>query len=151
MENYLKIMQAQEKDFESKIAGDFFAEVEKEIEKELIDSTNRKDKFCIAIRDIIINEKAYRNPRLTRDSLTKQMGINKDLFVKIFFERFGMQFRTFINRLRLKESIVLLEQSDLSIEEISDKTGFGTLRTFQRRFRDMYNMSPKDYRKMKQR
>ncbi|MFC4672571.1 helix-turn-helix domain-containing protein [Dysgonomonas termitidis] len=53
-------------------------------------------------------------------------------------------------RLRLKESVILLEQSDLTIEEIAEKVGFGTVRTFQRQFMAMYNTSPTDYRKIKQ-
>jgi AraC-like DNA-binding protein len=40
----------------------------------------------------------------------------------------------------------MLEGSDVSIAEISEKVGFGTPRTFQRQFTAKYNISPKDYR-----
>lgn len=110
----------------------------------------RKDQLCIAIRDIILKEKAYRNPSISRDSLIERLGTNKDLFVEAFQYCFGMSFPEFINGLRLKDAITLLEQSDLSIEAISEKVGFGTVRTFQRQFQTKYDMSPKDYRKLVQ-
>jgi len=59
---------------------------------------------------------------------------------------FKVTFSDYVNFLRLKDAVQLLEQSDLSIEEISDITGFGTVRTFRRQFNDKYNMAPKDYR-----
>jgi transcriptional regulator GlxA family with amidase domain len=57
-----------------------------------------------------------------------------------------MSFSEYINTLRLKDAVILLQQSDLSIESISEETGFGTVRTFQRQFQTRYGMSPKDYR-----
>jgi AraC-like DNA-binding protein len=107
----------------------------------------RKDQLCIAIRNIILEEKAYRNPSTNRDILIKHLGTNKDLFVDAFQYCFGMSFSECINDLRLKDTILLLEQSDLPIETISEKVGFGTVRTLQRQFRIKYNMSPKNYRK----
>ena len=50
--------------------------------------------------------------------------------------------------LRLNESLVLLEESDLSMEEISEKVGYGTLRSFQRQFQAKYDIPPKEYRKV---
>jgi AraC-like DNA-binding protein len=108
---------------------------------------SRMDKLCNAIRDLILKDKAYRNPALTRDLLIDQLGTNRELFIEAFAYCFGMSFPEYINSLRLKDAVTLLQQSDLSIEAISEKTGFGTLRTFQRQFLRKYNLSPKDFRK----
>lgn len=132
------------------IIDQMFSEIEKDIENDLSFSTNKKDDFCIAIRQIFIHEKAYRDSALTREILMKRLDIGKDVFIQRFQYCFDMSFRECINRLRLKESIILLEQSDLPIEKIAEKVGFGTVRTFQRQFQIKYNMSPKEYRKNKQ-
>jgi AraC-type DNA-binding domain-containing proteins len=79
--------------------------------------------------------------------MIERIGTNKELFVDAFQYCFGLSFPEYINFLRLKDAITLLEESDLSIEEISERVGFGTVRTFQRQFQAKYNMSPKDYRK----
>jgi AraC-like DNA-binding protein len=109
---------------------------------------SRHDKLCLAISDLLLKDRIYRNPTLTRDNLVERLGTNKDLFIDAFQHCFDMSFPDCINKLRLEDSVILLEQSDLSMEEISGKVGFGTDRTFRRRFQGKYNMSPKDYRKL---
>lgn len=128
----------QDKDFLNKISAD---------EKDDFCPEKRKDQLCVAIRNIILIEKNYRNPKTNRNYFIERLGTNKDLFVEVFQHCFGMSFTECINNLRLKDSILLLERSDLSIEAISEKVGFGTVRTFQRQFQAKYNMSPKNYRK----
>ncbi len=106
----------------------------------------RKDRLCIAIRDLLLKDKAYRNPVLTRDYMVDHLGTSKELFSDAFQYCFGMPFNDYINSLRLKDAVRLLEQSDLPVQAISEKVGFGTIRTFQRQFQARYNMSPMDYR-----
>lgn len=141
----IKELQIQYEKFEAEILN------KQEIHLEESDDLNpekRKDQLCIAIRDVLLKEKDYRNPTLTRDNLIERLGTNKELFIEAFQYCFGMSFPEYINVLRLKDAITLLEKSDLSIEEISDKVGYGTIRTFQRQFQNKYSMSPKNYRKI---
>ncbi|MEA5129222.1 MAG: helix-turn-helix domain-containing protein [Proteiniphilum sp.] len=107
----------------------------------------RKEQLCMDIRDMLLKEKAYHDPGITRDRLIARLGTHKDLFIEAFQQCFGMSFTEYVNFLRLKEAITLLERSELPIEEISEKVGFGSVRTLQRQFQVKYNMSPKDYRK----
>ena len=109
---------------------------------------SRMDKLCIAIRDALLKNKIYRNSALTRDMLVERLGTNRELFVKAFQYCFAISFTDYINNLRLKDAVTLLEQSDLSVEEISEKIGFGTVRTFQRQFLAKHNLTPQNYRKM---
>lgn len=108
---------------------------------------SRKNQLCVAIRNALLKEKAYRDPLITRDSMVERLITNKELFTDAFQHCFNVSFSEYINLLRLKDVIILLEESDLSIEQISEKVGFGTVRTFQRQFQSKYNMSPKEYRK----
>ena len=110
----------------------------------------RYDRLCIQLRNLMLTDKIYLDSLLTRDSLAEQLDVNKDLFSDVFRSCFGMTFNEYINLQRLKEAIVLLEQSEFTIEKISQKTGFGTVRTFERQFQNKYNMSPKSYRKASQ-
>jgi len=109
---------------------------------------SRRDKLCIAIRDLILKDKIYRNPEITRDHAVNRLGTNKNLFIDAFQFCFGTSFTEYINMMRLKESVTLLEQSDLLMEEISEKAGFGSVRTFYRQFQNKYNISPRSYRKL---
>jgi AraC-like DNA-binding protein len=109
---------------------------------------SRRDKLCLAIRDLLLKDKIYRNPTLNRDIMVERLGTNKNLFIEAFQHCFNMPLADYINELRLNDAITLLEQSDLSIEELSEKAGFGSDRTFRRQFQDKYNMSPQNYRKL---
>ncbi len=110
----------------------------------------RKDRLCIAIRDLMLREKVYRDKHVTRDQVVERLGTNKMLFTDAFQYCFNMSFSEYINSLRLKEAVQLLEDPAILIDTISERTGFGTVRTFQRQFRAQYNMSPKEYRNMMQ-
>ena len=109
---------------------------------------SRLDKLCLAIRDLILKDKIYRNPAITQELVIESLGTNRRTFSETFEYCFKMQFKDYISFLRTKDAIILLQQSDLSIEEIADTVGFGTVRTFQRQFNAKYNMSPKEYRKI---
>ncbi len=109
---------------------------------------NRKDKLCIQIRELILRDKLYLDPAITRDDVIARLGTYKNLFVDAFQECFGMSFNDYITTLRLKDALSLLVKTDLSIEEISLQSGFGTARTLRRQFNDKYGMSPADYRRL---
>jgi AraC-like DNA-binding protein len=107
---------------------------------------SRKDKLYLALRDLLLKEKVYRQYTLSRDGLAERLYINRHNLDDAFQHCFGMHYAEYINELRLRDAVAMLEQSDLSVLEISEKAGFGTLRTFQRQFTAQYNMSPKNYR-----
>jgi len=124
---------------------------EEQINESLTDSHDlcietRMDKLCIDIRDLLFKDKYYRDSGISRDSMIEKLGTNKRAFSEAFERCFKMQFKDYVIFLRLKDAVLLLEQSDLSIEEISFKVGFGTARSFRNQFNEKYNMTPKDYR-----
>jgi AraC-like DNA-binding protein len=54
----------------------------------------------------------------------------------------------FITYLRLDEAKRLLDNSDLTIENIAYECGFNTYSTFYRQFCERYRISPTAYRKI---
>ncbi len=61
----------------------------------------------------------------------------------------GMSFRENIQRQRLKKACELLENSQLSIEEIGARSGYPSPNNFRRIFENHYHMTPKEYRNKK--
>ena len=109
---------------------------------------SRRDKLCITIRDLILKDKIYREPSINRDYMLDKLGVSRAIFDDAVQHCFEMSFPEYINHLRMKDALKLLEESDLSIEIIAENVGYGSVRTFQRQFQNKYNMSPKDYRKL---
>src|SRR5262249_49539601 len=63
-----------------------------------------------------------------------------------FVEQTGTTPASWVLRARIHRAQELLVDSNLSIEEISARVGFGSASTFRERFRDAVGTSPSGYR-----
>lgn len=79
--------------------------------------------------------------------LEEELHLSKYYISHLFGDKLGIRFNDYINSLRISESCRLLRMSDMSITDISDASGFGTLRTFNRAFIKQMGMSPSEYKK----
>jgi len=109
-------------------------------------SDARYNQLCENLRNLILIDKVYLTTTLTRDELAKQLGINIKLLSSLFLSCFGTSYHETIHSLRLNDAVILLQQTNDTILTISEKTGFGTIRSFQRQFQNKYKMSPVEYR-----
>ncbi|GHT65620.1 hypothetical protein AGMMS50239_25800 [Bacteroidia bacterium] len=66
---------------------------------------SRKDKFCLKLRDLLLKEKIYRDDKLSRDSLTERLAINRYDLEDAFKFCFGMSYSECINELRLNDAV----------------------------------------------
>lgn len=69
-------------------------------------------------------------------------GYSPHYLSRIFSEAVGMDFRRFINRLRLDHACMLLNETDLPISAIAEESGFGSIRTFNRAYAEVYHDVP---------
>ena len=84
---------------------------------------------------------------ISLDIVSESLGISKSHISHIFSDKIHMNFRDYINSLRLSSALPLLLEGKMSITEISDAAGFETIRTFNRAFKKKYGVSPMQYRK----
>lgn len=83
------------------------------------------------------------------DDISKELHISRSHISHIFSKRLNINFCDYINSLRLSDAVAMLESERYSVTEISDKSGFSTIRTFNRAFYKKYNTTPSEYRKIK--
>lgn len=69
-------------------------------------------------------------------------------FCRYFKRRTGKSFFTFLNEIRIGYSCRLLIERDLCINEICYESGFNSVSHFNRQFRDITNVTPKNYRSL---
>ncbi len=79
--------------------------------------------------------------------LEEELHLSKYYISHLFGDKLGIRFNDYINSLRISEACRLLRTTDMSITEISDASGFGTLRTFNRSFIKQMGTSPSEYRR----
>ena len=74
--------------------------------------------------------------------LARVSGVSAAHFARSFREAFGLPPHRYLLTRRIERATALLRESDLSITEIAFHTGWGSLGTFGRIFRDITGESP---------
>lgn len=87
---------------------------------------------------------------ISLDTVSKNLGISKSHISHIFSNKIRMNFRSYINSLRLSYAVKLIMEEESNMTKIAEKSGFETIRTFNRAFRKKYGISPLEYRKQKE-
>lgn len=99
------------------------------------------------IVDYIKTSKCYLSANCGRETIKDALGVSEQILSKSVPLVTGMTFVNYINRLRLDYAIDLLENHpEVNINKISTMCGFGTLRQFQRVFKQHYELTPSAYR-----
>jgi transcriptional regulator GlxA family with amidase domain len=74
------------------------------------------------------------------------MGLNVDQISTRVQAATGQSFRQWLNHCRLQTATRLLEDTDIEIARIAEKTGFATVQHFSRVFSNLNGLSPRKYR-----
>ncbi|MBR6627774.1 MAG: helix-turn-helix domain-containing protein [Lachnospiraceae bacterium] len=94
---------------------------------------------------IHINENCDRP--LSLDSIANLFGFSIYYFSRVFKLATGYNFTEYLTIQRVKKAQTLLAESDLNITEIAFQSGFKSISSFNRAFRQIRGCSPSDYRK----
>lgn len=76
-----------------------------------------------------------------------RLGMNKFNFCRLFKQRFGQGFISYLNNIRVKNASELLKNPSLNITEIAYVVGYKSLSQFERTFKKTYGIPPREYRK----
>ncbi len=87
------------------------------------------------------------NRELTLDDIADSLHLSKYHISHLLNKKLGISFTGYINLLRINNSCDLLSKTNKSIASISEEVGFGSIRSFNRVFSQIMNMTPCDYRK----
>lgn len=83
---------------------------------------------------------------LNLESTAQALGISRIHLSHIFSQQLRINFRQYINALRIDRACFLLRDPAYSVSQIADLCGYGNPRTFHRAFLAQCQMPPKQYR-----
>lgn len=83
---------------------------------------------------------------ISLESVAKFTGFSKYYFSRTFKDFFGISFSAYLTVKRVNAAANLLTRSNQSIREIAMSSGFGSVATFNRIFREQKNCTPSQYR-----
>lgn len=85
--------------------------------------------------------------RISVEQATRLVHMSQAQFMKVFKRVTGMTFVAHVTRVRITHALRLLRESDMTIAEIAARTGFPDQSYFDRRFKQAFGKSPRQYRK----
>lgn len=91
--------------------------------------------------------KSYSDPAFSVDKLSKEAGISASKIPGILKSQFGMNFKQYLNSIRINEAKRLLKETDNQIVNIAYTVGYNNIPHFNRTFKQLEGVSPKEYRK----
>ena len=89
--------------------------------------------------------------QLSVENLSKHVGMSRGTLYSKVLEMSGQTPIEFIRSIKLEKAAVLLENSDLSVSQISYMTGFTAPNYFAKSFKAKFNMLPTEYKLKKRR
>ena len=78
-------------------------------------------------------------------------GLSPSAFSRFFHRRAGKTFESYVNEVRVGHACRLLDERDASVTEVAFQVGFNNLSNFNRRFRQVTGLTPRDYRTLRTR
>lgn len=93
-------------------------------------------------------ESRYTDPQLTVEALARAQGLHRSRFSRVFRNETGMSPKEYMQRLRLRKALMLLQDPDLTVSEIAHACGFADPAYFSRLIRTTTGLSPKRLREM---
>jgi len=91
----------------------------------------------------------YKHPDLRITTVSESIGTNRTYISRLINDEFNMNFNEFVNQYRIKEAKQLLcckEHNSYTMEHIAEKSGFGSVASFSRVFKDVEGITPGKYR-----
>lgn len=106
------------------------------------DSVKEDNLIYDAVSYVAMN---YRNP-ISLEQMALDLGVSKYVLSRMFSKTFHCNFCRYVNKVRLNYAVSYLENSNISITELSLDCGFESQRTFNRVFKEEYKITPREYR-----
>ncbi|WFR55747.1 AraC family transcriptional regulator [Anaerocolumna sp. AGMB13025] len=121
---------------------ELFLQIAKDMENK------KKDRLNQVIADInLLIEKEYKNPLLSIEMLAEEVGMSAAYICRIYKQYTGNTINETLLEKRMEHARVLLVESALSVNEISEKVGFTGSSYFYRVFKKVNGVTPNEYRR----
>jgi len=102
--------------------------------------------FMARMEEAVLFLRAHFDQPLTAPSLASRFGFSTSHFTSLFLQHTGHSPIDYLIRVRISRACALLDLTDLSIQEIAARTGYGDPYYFSRIFKKVTGLSPKSYR-----
>jgi len=110
------------------------------IEKETVGSED------LVYKSVEYVEKNFRE-KISLEKMAYDLGVGKYMLSRLFSKTFHCNFAGYVNGIRLKYALSMLDGTSKAITDICYECGFESQRTFNRVFKERYRVTPREYRR----
>lgn len=106
------------------------------------------ERWKILVGDLMTEQKLYEDPLLTINMIADRLGTHSKKISQVINQGFGMNFNDFINSYRIEAVIAKIDAGETSFQTIigiAYDAGFNSKSTFNRSFKRLKSMTPKEY------
>lgn len=98
------------------------------------------------LREIITYVTEHYTEKLSLEEVANQVGFSREYFCRFFKQHMGITFLRYLNEVRISHAGRLLTSTDMSISEVMTESGFTNQTIFNRLFKEIYGMTPRQAR-----
>ncbi len=111
--------------------------------------TSWNNKGSLSIEEILkyINNNFSRND-MSLCSLSTKFKVSEPYISDFFKVKTGENFYPYLEKMRIKEAVLLLDNEEKSIKDIAEAVGYTSDKSFRRAFKRVKSISPSDYRRL---
>ena len=110
-----------------------------------ISITTKDEKFLDDISKLILDN--YSDPEFNIEKLVENSYVSRTIFYHKIKSLTGLTPIEFLRQKRLHIASRLIVETDYNISEIATLTGFNDIKNFSRRFKEIYQFNPSEYKK----
>jgi AraC-like DNA-binding protein len=108
---------------------------------------NEEQTLYLEIIEYLQTTKRYTDPNISRESLAKDLGSNRQYIIDAISNNAQMTFNEFINNFRINYARDLLLSGDnIMIKKVYTDAGFNSRSTFTILFKEKFGMTPSEFR-----
>ena len=105
------------------------------------------ERYSALVRDCINYIDFHYVEPLSLESLAARLAVNKNYLSTRFHKEVGATVTDYINGTRVRRAAGLLEQRDLTMQQIAERCGFADANYFARIFKKLNGVTPNEYRR----
>ncbi len=88
----------------------------------------------------------YKDPSLCLNKISDEFQISESYFSHMFKDKTGVNFSTYLEKIRMEEALRLIKETDTSLNELYIAVGYNNQNSFRRAFKKIYGVTPSSMR-----
>lgn len=117
----------------------------------LTSQTELESKLSLSVDHVLAYvQKHYAEPDFSLQKIAAAFEVSQSYLSTFFRENYKMKLLDYCTLLRMEKAKDLLQNTNLTLEKISEQIGYFNTSSFIRRFKQLYHLTPGEFKKLKQ-